>query len=82
MIHYDRGKHCQSHEGVIAFKVHYCHKVAKGSKCSFLRKFLAFKTAVASRCLPNFWEEFVSKMCRGGSDQSCIVNLAKVHIQS
>ena len=47
MIYYDRGKHCQSHEGVIAFKVHYCHKVAKGAKCSFLRKFLALKAAVA-----------------------------------
>ena len=48
MIYYDRGKHCQSHEGVIAFKVHYCHKVAKGAKCSFLRKFLAFKATVVA----------------------------------
>ena len=46
-VHYDRGTHCQSVEGVIAFKIHYYHKVAKGLKCSFLRKFLAFKTAVA-----------------------------------
>ena len=57
----DRGKHCQSHEGVIAFKVHFCHKVAKGAKCSFPRKFLAFKAAVASYVCPISWRTLFQK---------------------